>query len=158
MSDAEGEVDLVERWLIYELREGRQVTLRLSGGSMWPLIRSGERVTLEPLEPLEPRRAARVGDVCLSLSEASREGARLSALHRVIWISGDRAWLRGDALPRLDAPCPRAALYARLIKIEGASPLRAALAAPRARLTRALALGLSLAQWGVRRAQTLARR
>lgn len=146
---AQGEVDLVERWVIHELSAGREVTLRLTGGSMWPLVRSGERLTLAPLSPLGAR--ARVGEVCLSFDAGAAEGARLSALHRVMWISGERVWRRGDALPHLDAPCEARALVARLVAVEGASRLRVALAAPRGLPARALALSLSLAQWGARR-------
>ena len=150
--------DPVEEWLIHELSAGRAVCFRALGGSMWPLVRAGERVTLEPLafakgaQPERaPTRALRRGEVYVFLDAGAAEGARLSPLHRLVWARGGRAWCKGDALPLLDAPRPAGAALGRLAGVEGAGRLRAALAAPGGLLGRLVGWALCVGQGAGRR-------
>ncbi|MBM4291035.1 MAG: hypothetical protein FJ138_05955 [Deltaproteobacteria bacterium] len=137
--------DPVEAWLLGELRAGRPVSFRALGGSMWPAARAGGRVTLEPAA-----RPPRRGEVWVFVDPDAPEGARLSPLHRVVWVAGGRAWCKGDALARLDDPRPAAAALGRLCAVEGAGRLRAALAAPRGALGRFAGWALCVGQGGGR--------
>lgn len=66
------------------LRRGRPVELRVGGRSMWPLVRTGDRLRIEP--GLVPR----IGDLAAVL----RHGHLV--VHRVLSLTGDRVRLRGD--------------------------------------------------------------
>lgn len=77
---------------------GRPLVVRASGLSMWPFLRPGQRVVVEPRRPLS------VGD--LALVEL---GGSL-VLHRVIGLSGSRLVSKGDHNPRPDPELDRAAV------------------------------------------------
>lgn len=98
--------DPVELWVYHELSHGRSVSLRVRGRSMYPWLRDGQRVLIRPIKPQD----ARLGLVVLSWRSHAPSGERLSALHRVVWLSSSSLWTKGDALPRLDDPAPRALL------------------------------------------------
>lgn len=73
--------------LIRETLElGRPLWLDATGGSMYPVVRDGNRVLLAPRA-----RRPRTGDIVLA-----RFGQRL-VLHRVASVNEDRLQLRGDA-------------------------------------------------------------
>src|SRR5690606_26210402 len=72
------------------------VEIVVGGASMWPLLRHGDRVRIEP------ERSVSVG----SLAAVWRAGHLV--VHRVVAVEGDVVRLRGDHLDREDAPCTRA--------------------------------------------------
>ena len=78
------------------LRRGRPMELVVGGMSMWPLVRAGERVRLEPAV------GARVGQ----LAAVVRDGRLL--VHRVVRAEGGLCELRGDNLERSDGLVPAA--------------------------------------------------
>lgn len=89
------------------LRAGGRVSLVATGHSMTPAIRSGDRLTIEPL-----RAAPRTGDVL-----ACEIDGRL-VIHRVV---GGRAGLtdvRGDVAPASDQPVPVQALLGAVTRVE----------------------------------------
>jgi hypothetical protein len=71
------------------LRGGRAVRMVARGGSMWPTIRDGEVVQIEPRQP-------RSGEVAAALHQGQL------TIHRVIRIDENSAVLRGDALDRTE--------------------------------------------------------
>lgn len=66
------------------LRRGRSIDLVVGGMSMWPLVRGGERVHLDPAVP------PRVGFLAGILQEG-----RL-VVHRIVRVGGGRVTLLGD--------------------------------------------------------------
>ena len=80
------------------LADGMSAEVEVTGSSMWPFIRSGDVITLEPGEP-------RIGDVA-----AVVDPDRRLLVHRV--VARDRgAWLtRGDASGGADPPVEAADL------------------------------------------------
>jgi len=85
------------------LDQGRALRLVTQGHSMWPRLRDGQLVVVEPL--VGP---PRVGDVVL-IATPSR-----LILHRVIRSDARAIITKGDAAPRDDGPIPRAAILGRL--------------------------------------------
>lgn len=77
---------------------GRPLVVSASGFSMWPLLRPGQRVLVEP------RKTLAVGDLALV------ELGRSLVLHRVVGISGSRLVLKGDHNPRPDPELDRSAV------------------------------------------------
>lgn len=102
------------------LGRGRPLVVRASGFSMWPLVRPGQRVVVEP------RRTLAVGDLALV------ELGPALVLHRVIALTGDRVVVKGDHNPSPDPELSRHAvlgvvaggplgpLVARLSRLGGA--------------------------------------
>lgn len=82
--------------------------LTVISDSMWPLLRAGDAIRVQPIEPA----AMRVGDVVVV-----RRGADLIT-HRLIDIDGDQWVTRGDNAVFADAPAPRAACLGRVSAIE----------------------------------------
>lgn len=82
------------------LAAGRDLTTQVSGHSMWPFLRDGQRVRIVRAERIQ------LGDVVLV--------AQPLVLHRVIAIAGDRLTLKGDARPRADGAVDRAQVIGRL--------------------------------------------
>jgi signal peptidase I len=78
------------------LGDGEALHLTASGGSMRPLLRSGDRLRVEPLL----RRGLQRGDVAL----VRREGAFYA--HRVARLDGARVVTRGDGCTFEDPPVP----------------------------------------------------
>ncbi len=114
------------------LAAGRPLRARAHGLSMWPCLRPGALVTVEPLGARPPRR----GDVVLA-----DFGGRL-VLHRVLRVAGDRLWLKGDARPSGDPPVAAGAVLGRLAP-RALDPVLARLSPL---LGRPLALGAALTQ------------
>lgn len=112
---------------------GRPLVVRASGLSMWPFLRPGQRVIVQP------SRALAVGDLALV------ELGRSLVLHRVIAISGSRIVLKGDSNP---APDPELIRDAVLGSVAGGplGPFVATLSryggAPLAALSRKVRLAL----------------
>lgn len=93
------------------LRRFGQARLRAAGGSMFPVIRSGDTLTIHSCTPAEVQH----GDVVLLL-----EGDRLYA-HRLVatpTVDGER-WLvtRGDAHWHCDPPRPPSTLLGRVVAV-----------------------------------------
>ncbi len=96
--------------LVQELLEsGRQARITVTGGSMWPLIRSRrDSVLLE-----KPRVPPRAGDVVLTLQAAP--GRYL--LHRVVRVREGQCVTMGDSAVWQDAPVPLASVVARAVTL-----------------------------------------
>jgi hypothetical protein len=97
----------VHELVMQELRAGRGVSLTVTGHSMTPAIRSGDRLTLEPL-----RRTPRLGDVLACDSEG-----RL-VVHRLVAWERCRAVVRGDVAPACDPPLAAGAALGLVTRIE----------------------------------------
>lgn len=96
------------------LGRGLEVRVRVTGGSMRPLLRGGELATVIRVPP----RSLRRGDLVLWRSV---EGGLL--LHRVLRVSGEgedrRCWTRGDALVACDEPFGADQILGRVVRVEG---------------------------------------
>lgn len=90
------------------LADGKIVRFEAGGDSMYPLIRSGDRLLVEPVAP----RALRRGDVVLA-----RLDRGLTA-HRIVRIDGDTITTRGDNCGVDDPPFTRAQLLGRVRAVE----------------------------------------
>jgi Peptidase S24-like len=95
------------------LRRGVSVRFRPKGFSMYPTIRDGEAVTVEPLKAHE----ARCGDILLYRRE------RGVIAHRVVRLAGEEdeskvLILRGDSLATCDAPVRAEQVLGRVISVE----------------------------------------
>lgn len=93
------------------LAKGNKLRFRALGGSMLPLIRSGDIVHVAPEDPYA------VGDILLY-----ERGSRWF-VHRLIQRQSSLAQreiliLRGDALPSADPPVPPEAVLGRVVLIE----------------------------------------
>ena len=110
------------------LAQGRCARLTVTGQSMRPTLRSGDRVTVAPCAPGD----ARLGDLLLY----RRPDGGL-ALHRL--VRRGEGWLQtgGDALWRLDARFAPGALIGRAVDRERAGRTRGPALEP---LRRAIAL------------------
>jgi hypothetical protein len=83
--------------LIARLRAGRTAFVRVSGSSMWPAIRDGALLRVEP----RPADALRRGDL------GAFELQGLVVVHRVVApLEGGFVRLRGDAMEAEDPPVP----------------------------------------------------
>lgn len=92
---------------------GRQQRVRLTvtGSSMFPFIRGGDVVELEPL-----KRPPVAGDLVLARCPATPAGERY-VLHRVIRVQGGNYFLRGDAQKDSEGPFSRGDLLGLAIKV-----------------------------------------
>ena len=99
------------------LLEGATVQIACEGGSMFPVIRHGDVVEVEPL-----RDAPAVGDVCLAWVVGP--AGRVWALHRLVGRDGDLFLLRGDNALREDPPVRRVQLVGRAKRVVGPGPSR----------------------------------
>ena len=88
--------------------EGHDVSLRVRGWSMKPLVRSGSVLRFSPSGALS------VGDVVL----ARLPNDSLVA-HRIVALEDDRIWTKGDACRTADDPLPRERVIARAVRLEG---------------------------------------
>ena len=100
------------------LLEGATVRVACEGGSMFPVIRHGDVVEVEPL-----RDDPAVGDVCLAWVVGPT--GRVWALHRLIGTRGDMFLLRGDNALREDPPVRRVQLVGRATRVVGPGSARA---------------------------------
>lgn len=91
------------------LAEGKAVEIRSFGFSMWPRIKDGAPVRVEPCAAAELQQ----GDVVLF-----DEGSRL-VLHRVLRLSSTRALIKGDACPDVDGWIPLERVLGRLPRRSG---------------------------------------
>jgi hypothetical protein len=108
--------------------------------SMWPLLRTGDAIRVQPTEPTD----IHVGDVVVVQC-----GADLIT-HRLISVDGERWVTRGDNAVFADAPAPRATCLGRVSAIERGID-RIDIAQPRWRqLNRRLSY-LSRVQWRLSR-------
>jgi hypothetical protein len=78
------------------LRSGREVTLTNLSGSLWPMVRVGEALTLVPLS-----HTPEVG----ALLAVERRGRIV--VHRLVATQGERLLLKGDANAHTDEPVTR---------------------------------------------------
>lgn len=96
------------------LGEGLEVRVRITGGSMRPLLGGGELATVVPVLPPSLRR----GDLVLW---KSGDGALV--LHRIVRFAGEgedhRCWTRGDALAACDEAFGPGQVLGRVSRIEG---------------------------------------
>ncbi len=95
------------------LRQGLPIRFRAEGRSMWPAIRSGEPITVEPVDTSR----VRVGDILLCLRGSGPIAHRVERIDR----SGGRPatfTLRGDASLTSDAPVEEAAILGRVTGVE----------------------------------------
>ena len=132
--DAENGADAV--WLELaraHLAAGRTLVAQVSGLSMWPLVKPGQRVVIAP------DRHVKVGDLALVVL------GRALVLHRVVSIGPDTITTKGDAVAR---PDPQIAASDVLGRVDGgrSGPLIAGLSrvggAPLASLSRRLRVAL----------------
>ena len=91
------------------LQQAGLVWLRVSGASMLPLLRAGDRVELLPVAPERLRR----GDLLVF-----RQGEHL-IVHRLVARRGASWIARGDNLSAADPPIPAAAILGRVRRVEG---------------------------------------
>jgi hypothetical protein len=80
------------------LARNQHVRLTATGSSMFPFIRGGDVVELEPMHSLPV-----VGDLVLAQRPAGLEGEGY-VLHRVVRVDGEAFLLRGDAQPDCEGP------------------------------------------------------
>jgi signal peptidase I len=80
------------------LKRNQQVRLTATGSSMFPFIRGGDVVELEPMH-LPPV----AGDLLLARCPTASAGERY-VLHRVVRVQGEEFFLRGDAQKDCEGP------------------------------------------------------
>lgn len=119
-----------------------QARVRVHGASMRPAIVGGDIVNIRPCAWKD----LRIGDIAACI-----RGAGL-VVHRVVWKSPGRVWLKGDALPYLDPPMPRGLIFGKIAGVETARGFmdlttRGARTANIGILLYALPLSLALAAW-----------
>lgn len=103
MKAEEAAVDLARELLA----RGQTVRYRARGGSMWPAILDGDRLTLAPISG-----PVRLGDVMFLPTDD------FGLAHRVVLRIGRRCMLKGDARVRPDGMHSAAAFTARVVHIE----------------------------------------
>ena len=96
------------------LRDGQEVTFTARGGSMWPAVRDGARVSILPMKI----DLLRVGD----LAAVDRRGELL--VHRVIARTPAGVVLQGDSMPSPDGVFT-ADLVLGVATVRAQPPLRA---------------------------------
>lgn len=96
------------RLLREALERGARATLRVTGGSMWPLLAAGDRVDLGTPRPKELRPGA---VVCVE------RGSDL-VVHRIVAVRGGRIRTRGDRSLVGDAWLPLERVVGRVVGIE----------------------------------------
>jgi hypothetical protein len=129
------------------LRASGEARLRVLGGSMYPVLRSGETITVQACEA----DTLEIGDLLLV-----RDGDRLFA-HRLVARTASTLVLRGDSHWHADPPRPLSSLLGRIVAItrDGVTVAAPFACAPLDRLR-----GLLFSEWTRMRASiaTLTRR
>jgi signal peptidase len=93
------------------LARNQHVRLTARGSSMFPFIRDGDVVELEPLHPLPV-----AGDLVLAQCASGPEGERY-VLHRVVRVKGEAFFLRGDSQRDCEGPFTRGDVLGRVTRI-----------------------------------------
>lgn len=119
-----------------------QARVRVYGASMRPAIRSGDVVNIRPCS----HKDLHIGDIAACI-----RGAGL-VVHRVVWKSRTRIWLKGDTLPGADPPMPHGLIFGRVAGVETSRGFvdltnRASRWVNRAVLLYSIPLSLALAAW-----------
>lgn len=83
------------------LERNQGVRMTVMGSSMFPFIRGGDVVELEPM-----RHAPVAGDLVLAQCASVPEGERY-VLHRVVRVEGEACFLRGDSQKDWEGPFGR---------------------------------------------------
>lgn len=91
------------------LRQEGHLWLRVSGESMLPLLRDGDRVEIRPAAPEDLRR----GDLLVFQQGEHLLVHRLVARHGADWVA------RGDNLPDRDPPIPLEAVLGKVRRVDG---------------------------------------
>ena len=97
--------------ILAALGRRQHVRLTVTGSSMFPFIRGGDTVEIEPLH-LPPV----VGDLILARCPPTPAGERY-VLHRVIRVAGGEYFLRGDAQRDWEGPFSRGDLLGRATRV-----------------------------------------
>jgi len=93
------------------LERGQRVRMTVTGSSMWPFVRDGDVVELEPAP------APRSGDMVLVQTNPQGSADRY-VLHRVVKVDrGAGFFVRGDAQPNAEGPFAPAALLGRVTTV-----------------------------------------
>ena len=90
------------------LSQGRSVRFRAEGDSMYPTIRKGEAIVVEPV----PAAGLRKGDVALYRTE------RGITAHRVVASGKTRFKMRGDAMASPNEPVDIQQILGRVVAVE----------------------------------------
>jgi len=113
------------------LADGLAVEVEVSGSSMWPFVRSGDVIMLEPRKP-------RVGDIGAML-----DSERRLLVHRVVAGSGGIWVTRGDAAGSADPPTREADVVGRVAAVvRDGHPVRTSVSAGRRILAGLSRIGL----------------
>ena len=105
------------------LGRGRSVRLIARGGSMWPWLRDGAVVRIDP-------RAPRRGEIAAAIHQGEL------ILHRLVGESGGKLLLRGDALDGVERVARGAVIGAIPSRVAWLVPLTRLVAKLRRRLRR----------------------
>lgn len=92
------------------LARGHAVEFRARGDSMYPAIRAGDLLHVEPLS----RRGLRRGDVILTAA------SRGLTAHRLVGVAGDCVLTRGDNASAHDPPLVPSRILGRVTRLERA--------------------------------------
>ncbi|NOY70498.1 MAG: signal peptidase I [Deltaproteobacteria bacterium] len=107
------------RLIFHLLSEGKDVRLEVTGTSMAPSIKSGDRVVVSPASP----DSVAIGDIVFF-----RQAGDRMALHRVLWVIRDDSGrvssflTKGDAVDTPDTPVMAEDIMGRVVRLEKASP------------------------------------
>src|SRR5271154_7209204 len=101
--------DASTRWLEARLTAGDDAELRLSGWSMAPALRDGDRLKVQPYRKSERPTA---GEIVVA-----RRGALL-VTHRLVSLTGGFAITRGDGCHRGQPPLAATSLLGRVVEVQ----------------------------------------
>jgi hypothetical protein len=101
-------VSAFEQTLREVLASGNRARFQASGDSMYPTIRSGDTVEIEPCDPA----SLRPGDIVLAAT------VRGLTLHRIVRISSARIVIQGDNALVSDAPVAMENILGRTVEEE----------------------------------------
>jgi len=93
------------------LESNQRVRMTAMGSSMFPFIRGGDVVEIEPI-----RSAPLAGDVVLAQRDLMPEGERY-VVHRIVRIEGEMYFLRGDAQKNCEGPFTRRDILGRAVLV-----------------------------------------
>lgn len=128
------------------LSRGHRVRFRAEGDSMYPTIRSGEAIVVEPIAPADLKQ----GDIALY------RAARGITAHRVIGIEGGRFLIRGDGTGLGAEPVGGDQILGKVVKVES-NRGRADLGTRRTKMNSFMHIAASrMRGWATARGQLLA--